>query len=79
MMKLIPFDCINPETGAKLTFYINPDKVVCVSGGTLPSEIVAFPKGEPVPTEAAAIILLNGQVLTVKDTVENVITLLEGK
>jgi len=78
-MKLIPFNCVNPKTGDELVFYINPDQVAFVSGGTLPGEVVSFPSGEPTPVEAAAIILQNGIEFTVKDTVENVIKRLKGK
>lgn len=74
-MKLIPFDCFN-ETGAKLTFYINPEKVVSVSGGTLPGDLIG-PDEKALPIEAAIIILQNGQALTVKDIVENVVNRLE--
>lgn len=76
-MKLISFGCVNPKNGEKLVFWINPNKVACVSGGTLPGEIVSFSSGEPVPVEAAAIILDNGMSLTVKDTMENVVNRLE--
>ena len=77
-MKLIPFNCFNRETNDELIFHINPDVVVSVAGDVLPGEIVSLPAGEPVPVEAAVIVLLNGQVLTIKNTVENVITKLGG-
>ena len=76
-MELIPFDCFNPDTNAELTFYVNPDKVVSVSGGVLPGEL-AGPDGKALPIEASVIILLNGQVLNIKDKVKNVIEKLEG-
>lgn len=72
-MKLVKFNCVKPKTGEELDFWINPDKVTIVSGGTLPGEVVSFPSGEPTSVEAAVIVLDNGIQLTVKDTMNNVV------
>ena len=73
-MKFMKFECVNPLTSEELVFYVNPGKVTFVSGGTLPGETVSYPSGEPTPVEAAAIILDNGISLTVKDSMENVVS-----
>ena len=77
-MKLILFDCVNPETKADITIYVNPESIAFVSGGVLPGEVVSFPDGKPSPVEAAAIVFQNGQFFMVKDTMENVVALLEN-